>query len=71
MTDVPPTKRQAQVHAFIKSYQAEHVAPPTLREISKHFKWKSPNSALEHLKLMERKGMVRNHGRKSRCWIAL
>lgn len=50
-----PTPRQIEVLAFIAS--REH-RPPTLREISAAFGFRSHHSAHEHLRLLKAKGLV-------------
>ena len=62
------TGRQREVLAFIRSFSARHGVPPTVREIGDQFKV-TPRAAFDHLRALERKGMLqRRHsvGRTSR-----
>ncbi len=43
---------------------------PTVREMCRKFRWKSPNAAQRHLHEMERKGLVRREVKgMARGWI--
>lgn len=52
------TKKQQAVLDFIKSNVAEHGFPPSMREISDAFGWKSVNAAQEHLQRLQAKGFI-------------
>jgi repressor LexA len=52
------TRRQEQVLEFIQEYTIMAGAPPTLEEICRHFRFKSPNAARDHLKLIAQKGYL-------------
>jgi repressor LexA len=52
------TKRQADIYSFIQESQRKEGVTPTLKEICKRFGFKSPNAAREHLRLIERKGLL-------------
>jgi len=52
------TKRQAQIFEFITQCIARHDAPPTRIEIAKHFGFRSPNAAEDHLKAIAKKGYI-------------
>ena len=52
------TKRQIEVLNFIIWHIAKTGLPPTRSEISQHFGFKSCNSAQEHLKTLEKKGII-------------
>jgi repressor LexA len=57
------------VLAFIRSFTTRHGVPPTVREIGEKFKV-TPRAAFDHLRALERKGMLqRRHsaGRTSRA----
>jgi repressor LexA len=54
----PLTQRQSQIYSFLQEYQRREGATPTLQEICKHFRFKSINAAREHLRLIERKGLL-------------
>ena len=63
------TGRQREVLAFIRSFTTRHGVPPTVREIGEKFKV-TPRAAFDHLRALERKGMLqRRHsaGRTSRA----
>ena len=66
MTNTDLTKRQEQVLNFITSYAGRLGFPPTITEIQKHFSFRSPNAAEEHLKALARKGRIKRHPNKSR-----
>lgn len=57
---VPPntlTPTQTRVLAYISQRIGEGM-PPTRSEIAKHFGWRSPNAAEEHIKALCRKGVL-------------
>jgi len=63
------TGRQREVLGFIRSFSGRHGVPPTVREIGEKFQV-TPRAAFDHLKALERKGMLqRRHttGRTSRA----
>ena len=53
------TKRQEEILAFIVEHQSAEGAPPTLAEICGRFSFASDNAARQHLRLLERKGVLR------------
>ena len=62
------TARQREVLNFIRAFTARHGVPPTVREIGEKFTF-TPRAAFDHLRALERKGMLhRRHsvGRTSR-----
>lgn len=59
------TERQKQVLGFVEAYIARHQYPPTVREIAAHFAVSS-KAAHDHLKALERKGLVQCGSRQSR-----
>jgi len=63
------TDRQAQVLAFIHSYIAAHNFAPTMREIGKHMGIRSTNGVNDHLRALERKGVLRRQIMKSRSLV--
>jgi repressor LexA len=66
------TQRQAQIYSFLQEYQRREGVIPTLQEICKHFRFKSINAAREHLRLIERKGLLhRSHGRPRSIKLAI
>jgi repressor LexA len=65
------TKRQLDVLGFIRSFTAQHCVPPTVREIGEQFRV-TPRAAFDHLKALERKGMLQRRasaGRTSRALV--
>ena len=54
----PLTRRQAQILRFIQDAIEENGYPPTLVEIARAFRFRSPNAAADHLKALARKGAV-------------
>jgi repressor LexA len=52
------TSRQAQILRFIQDVIEENGYPPTLVEIARAFRFRSPNAAADHLKALARKGAV-------------
>ena len=63
------TTKQQDVLGFMKSFQARHGAPPTVREIAHRFKV-TPRAAFDHLRALERKGALQRRpsaGRTSRA----
>jgi repressor LexA len=54
------TRRQQQILDFIRSVQVATSSPPTLREISAHFGFHSPNGAMAHVKALRTKGILNN-----------
>lgn len=61
------TKRQQQVYEFIIDKIRERGYGPTVREIGKAFKIRSPNGVICHLAALERKGMIRREPNRSRA----
>ena len=54
----PLTRRQAQILQFIKDALEDSGYPPTRAEISRHFDFRSPNAAEDHLRALARKGAI-------------
>ncbi len=61
-----PTERQLKVLDFIRSHAAANGYPPTLREIGKHMGIRSTNGVNDHLRALERKGLIRRRDGLSR-----
>ncbi|MCH4563582.1 MULTISPECIES: transcriptional repressor LexA [Halomonas] len=55
----PLTPRQQNVHDFIVKTIHEQGYPPTRAEIARALGFRSPNAAEEHLRALERKGVIR------------
>jgi repressor LexA len=63
------TSRQREVLNFIRAFSARHGVPPTVREIGQTFRV-TPRAAFDHLRALERKGMLQRRssaGRTSRA----
>lgn len=56
------TEAQAKVLDFIRQHISYYG--PTVREIAAGCGHKSPNAAMQHIKILERKGLLR---RRERC----
>ncbi|MCO6411208.1 MAG: repressor LexA [Thiogranum sp.] len=52
------TRRQDEILALIRQYIYEEGYPPTRAEIAEAFGFRSPNAAEEHLRALERKGVI-------------
>ena len=68
------TGRQRQVFEFITRSIDERGYPPTLREIGAHMRIRSTNGVNDHLKALERKGMLERRvtaKRSSRTLVVL
>ena len=59
------TARQREVLDFIRHFMMQAGYPPTVREIGAHFGF-VPRSVFDHLKALERKGVLRRVASKSR-----
>jgi len=58
MTEYTLTARQAEILDLIRSYVAEEGCPPTRAEIADTLGFRSPNAAEDHLRALERKGVI-------------
>lgn len=56
MSELSP--RQREVLKFIQDYLTESGMPPTRAEIAAAFGFKSPNAAEEHIRALQRKGVL-------------
>jgi repressor LexA len=64
------TERQRDVLNFIRAFTARHGMPPTVREIGDKFRV-TPRAAFDHLKALERKGMLQRRATPGRTARAL
>lgn len=64
-----PTARQQMVLDFLTTYAATHGYPPTLREIGAHMGIRSTNGVNDHLRALERKGLIRRNLMTSRSSV--
>ncbi len=60
------THRQAQILDLIHRHLAERGLPPTRAEIAQAFGFRSPNAAEQHLRALERKGVIQLRRGESR-----
>ncbi len=58
------TRKQAEVLEFIRRHPAEQGFPATVREVARAFGLRSVKAAFDHIKALERKGLLR---RRPRC----
>jgi repressor LexA len=61
------TKRQQQVLDFIQVTQTRDGVVPSTREIQGHFGFASQTAAMNHLRALERKGVIRRQAGKARA----
>ena len=59
------TSRQREVLSFMRSFQAKHGVPPTVRELGERFRI-TPRAAFDHLRALERKGELQRRPRPRR-----
>ena len=52
------TARQAEILELIRSYIADEGCPPTRAEIAESLGFRSANAAEDHLRALERKGVI-------------
>jgi repressor LexA len=57
-----PTKKQAEILAFIREFHRENNYAPSYREIAAHLGISSPATVHEHVKNLERKGHLNSLG---------
>ena len=60
------TPRQAQILDLIRSHISERGCPPTRAEICEELGFRSPNAAEEHLRALQRKGVIEMRSGTSR-----
>jgi repressor LexA len=64
------TERQRDVLGFIRLFTTRHGVPPTVREIGERFRV-TPRAAFDHLRALERKGMLQRRSASGRTARAL
>ncbi|HJT23068.1 MAG TPA: transcriptional repressor LexA [bacterium] len=52
------TDIQREVLKYVQDHLTQTHRPPTVREVMRHFKWNSPQSARKHLLALEEKGYL-------------
>jgi len=62
----PLTQRQQQVLDYIQIHQHQKGVVPTLREIAKHFSFRSMTAAVDHVRVLQRKGYLDHEPRRAR-----
>lgn len=60
------TDIQREVLKYVQSHLTETHRPPTVREVMRHFKWNSPQSARKHLLALEEKGYLEREDHTAR-----
>ena len=58
MTSDLMSERRKSIIRFISQYQMQHGYAPSLREVAKAMRLKSPSSVLNHLRVLEKGGVV-------------
>jgi repressor LexA len=61
-----PTLRQREVLRAIKTHQAKHGFPISIRELGTALGISSTNAVADHLRALEAKGLVNRENRRSR-----
>jgi repressor LexA len=62
------TKRQSQILEFIQAQQQATGQTPSLREIAGHFRFRSMTAAVDHVRALVRKGVLKHQEGKARSW---
>lgn len=65
------TRRQQQIFNFIQTRQQNGEVAPSLREIARHFGFRSMTAAADHLRALRRKGVLTSESRRARSWQVL
>jgi len=60
------TDIQRKVLQYVQAHLTQDHRPPTVREVMRHFKWNSPQSARKHLLALEEKGYLEREDRTAR-----
>jgi repressor LexA len=63
------TARQTEVLEFIRRQQQQTGFPPSSREIQAHFGFQSQTAAMNHLRALERKGVINRTPGKARSAV--
>ncbi|MAT16789.1 MAG: hypothetical protein CMJ46_16140 [Planctomyces sp.] len=61
------TARQSQVLSYIRDHVTREGFAPTVREIGRHFGFRSPNGVMCHLRALEKKGYIHRRPQCSRA----
>ncbi len=62
------TPRQQQVFEFIQATHRAEGTAPSLREIARHFGFRSPKAAADHVQALRRKGVLEHQAGRARSW---
>jgi repressor LexA len=62
-----PTPRQQQILSFIETSQRDGGETPSLREIARHFRFKSMTAARDHVQALVSKGRLRQRPGRARA----
>lgn len=65
-TEESLTDIQRNVLKYVQDCLTQDHRPPTVREVMRHFKWNSPQSARKHLLALEEKGYLEREDRTAR-----
>ncbi|MEA3213351.1 MAG: repressor LexA [Chthoniobacter sp.] len=65
----PLTKRQKEILDFIDRVQTRSGVMPSTREIQEHFGFASQTAAVNHLRALERKGVIQRQAGKARAMV--
>jgi len=57
-SDESLTDIQREVLKYVQDHLTQNHRPPTVRDVMRHFKWNSPQSARKHLLALEEKGYL-------------
>ncbi len=60
----PMTDAQSKVYDFILCHLGKNFTLPTFADISKEFKFSSPNAAQQHIKALIKKGWLERASKK-------
>lgn len=63
------TSRQREVLQFLRAFYDENGFMPSTREVQEHFGWSSQNAAVQHLKALEAKGLIKRQKGRARALV--
>jgi repressor LexA len=66
MNGMQLTQRQSEILTFLQDHLEQHGSTPSLREIMAHFHFASPTTVSDHLRLLEKKGVIRREPGRAR-----
>ncbi len=61
------TERQEEIYRYVVDYVDDRGYPPSIRDVMRHFGFKSPKAAADHFAALERKGFIRRAPELSRA----